>query len=157
MSDGVMRVSVDAAGVEAAWPAGRVTRIAWPALSHVALIWIPRDDRFFWQDSGYWELQSDSGTRLPVYRREARRIRLLDALECLPEFSREVAERALREPDRGYAQVWSRPSLCCPRCGEATLVKREQAGTLRYDRLLECPRCGHELALGRMRFVDVSG
>ena len=152
MSGGV-RLSADAAGIEAAWPEGRVIRIDWTALAHVALVWIPRDDRSFWQDPAYWELQSDTGARLTVYRREARRLRLLDALEHLPEFSREAAERALREPGRGYTEVWLRPSLRCPRCGEAALVEREQTGDLRHGHLLACPRCGHELALGRQRSV----
>jgi predicted RNA-binding Zn-ribbon protein involved in translation (DUF1610 family) len=156
MSGGVVRVSADATGIAAVWPEGEVVRIDWTALAHVALVWIPRDDRSFWQDPGYWELQSDTGALLTVYRREARRLRLLDAFERLPGFSRQAAERALREPGRGYTEVWTRPSLRCPRCGEATLVEREQTGDLRSSRLLACPRCGHELALGRIRSVRES-
>jgi hypothetical protein len=153
MSRGVVRVSIDATGIAAVWPEGEVVRIDWTALAHVALVWVPRDDRFFWQDPAYWELQSATGEILTVYSREARRLRLLDAFEHLSGFSRPAAEHALREPGRGYTEVWVRPSLRCPRCGEAALAEREQTGDLRSSHLLACPRCGHELALGRIHSI----
>src|SRR6266511_1793818 len=140
-----MRVSLDATGIEARWRDGRHKRIAWPEVVHIGLIYIFRDDRVFWQDPCYWELQSVAGTRLHIYSREARRSHLLDALESLPGFRRDIAEQA-----KGCTSVWSRPSVHCPSCGKATLVERHQRGNLRYVRLLGCPHCGHELALGRL-------
>jgi hypothetical protein len=152
-----MRISVDDMGVQAAWRDGRRMRIPWPALVHIALVWIPRDDRFFWQDPCYWELQSDDSTRLPIYCREARRIHLLDSLERLPGFRRETAERALSQRALSYASVWSRPSVLCPSCGEATLVEGEQMAKLCHQHLLVCPLCGHKLAVGRARLLVFDG
>lgn len=149
-----MRISVDETGVEAIWRDGRRARMVWPAVVHIALAWIPRDDMFFWQDPCYWELQADSGARLPIYSRAARRLRLLDALERLPGFDRETAERALARRAPGSVAVWSRRSVGCPSCGRATLAERKQEGKLRYERRLLCPRCGYQLALGRARFYD---
>jgi hypothetical protein len=141
---------LDDDGVETRFSDGRSLRISWDALAHVALVWRNRDDRFFWEDSGYWELQSLDGTRCTIYRREAKRIGLIDRLARLPGFSRAEAERALRE-DRGYTRVWRRDSVRCSNCGGAMAVEPE-SGLRRWDTLLRCANCGHTLPLGREKF-----
>lgn len=118
--------------------------VPWSDVAYVQALAYLRDDYFWWEERGRWELEALDGRWFRIGYRPWRTRELARLLgEVLPGFDPSKL-RMPRARDGAVEVVWVRPGLRCRRCG-ALLERRPDPA---WEITLGCPVDGELHHLG---------